>query len=266
MVDQFGYRPFDPKVAVIVNPRVGYNETDTFTPAKTYQVRAANDHEVVFEASLRIVDEGKVQELSGDVGYWFDFSALNKSGTYYLFDSKNNARSHVFEIREDIYANVLKAAVRMFFYNRSGADKLPPYADPKWQDTAAFIHPSQDGDARAVGDKSNPATTRDLRGGWFDAGDTNKYVNNAGTTVHQLLAAYRERPAIWTDDFNIPESNNGLPDLIDEIRWEIDWLQRMQEPDGGVIIKVGAIDFKKVSPLSWNKRPRYYAPVCSSST
>ncbi len=84
-----------------------------------------------------------------------------------------------------------------------------------------------------------PTTARDLRGGWFDAGDTNKYVNNAGQTLHQLLAAYRERPEIWTDDLNIPESGNGRPDLIDEIIWELDWLKRMQQADGGVLIKVG---------------------------
>ena len=73
-----------------------------------------------------------------------------------------------------------------------------------------------------------------MRGGWFDAGDTNKYVTFASHPLHQLLSAYTQNPAVWTDDFNIPESNNGVPDLLDEIRFELDWFQRMQDNDGGV--------------------------------
>ncbi len=266
MIDQFGYRPGDPKVAVIANPSIGYNSDDSFEPGKVFEVRRSNDDRTVFSGPVAAFDDGKVQELSGDSGFWFDFSKVAAPGSYYLYDATNRVRSHTFEIREDIYRDVLGAAVRMFFYNRSGFTKAPPYADRRWSDGKAYTGPGQDGEARAVTAKSDASTARDLSGGWFDAGDTNKYVNNAGRTLHQLLAAYRERPKVWSDALNIPESGNGIPDLIDEIKWEVDWLQRMQRDDGGVLVKLGTIDWKKVSPPSRDRRPRYYAPVCSSST
>jgi hypothetical protein len=266
MVDQFGYRPDDPKVAVLADPEVGFNASDSFTPSATYEVRRANDGETVLSGRIVSYRDGEVQASSGDRGYWFDFSSLRTPGRYYLYDPLNNVRSHVFEIGPDVYRNVLNAAVRMFFYNRSGIAKAPPHADARWSDQAAFQGPGQDGEARSVTAKHDPSTARDLSGGWFDAGDTNKYVNNAGQTLHQLLAAYRERPWIWTDDLNIPESGNGRPDLIDEIVWELDWLKRMQQPDGGVLVKVGNIDWSRTSPPGRDARPRYYAPVCSSST
>jgi hypothetical protein len=50
-----------------------------------------------------------------------------------------------------------------------------------------------------------------MRGGWFDAGDTNKYVTFAEDPVHQLLHAYSQNPDVWTDNFNIPESGNAFP-------------------------------------------------------
>ena len=266
MIDQFGYRPHDPKVAVLIDPKVGYNADDEFFPGKTYQVRRASDHEVVYSAPLTAFNDGKVQPSSGDRGYWFDFSSVTETGSFYLYDPNNRVRSHVFDIDAHVYRNVLKAAMRMFFYNRSGAAKSSPHADRRWIDAAAYLGPGQDGEARAVDRKDDPSTARDLRGGWFDAGDTNKYVNNASFTVHQLFSAYREAPDVWTDDFDIPESGNDIPDILDEIKWELEWLKRMQQDDGGVLIKVGTIDFNKVSPPSRDRRPRYYAPVCSSST
>lgn len=265
-IDQFGYRPDDPKVAVISNPQQGFNANESFNPGKTYQVRRWDDNSLVFSEQILPWQAGKTQSNSGDRGWWFDFSSLKTPGSYYIFDPQNRVRSYRFDIDKNVYRPILVAVTRMFFYNRSGFAKKPPFADPKWTDDAAFIGPRQDREARYLYDKNNPRTARDLSGGWFDAGDTNKYVTFAQSAVHQLLTAYRENPKIWTDDFNLPESGNGIPDLIDEIKWEIDWLVKMQNEDGGVLIKMGTTDYNNVSPPSQDRRPRYYAPVCSSSS
>ena len=266
MIDQFGYRPGDPKIAVIADPQVGHNATDSFSPGQTYQVRRASDGKIVYSARLKIFNKGKVQVSSGDRGYWFDFSSVREAGSFYLYDKKNKVRSHIFKIDENVYGDVLTAAVRMFYYNRSGIAKTPPFADPRWTDAASYLGSGQDGEARSIEEKHNQALARDLRGGWYDAGDMNKYVSNASETLHQLLAAYQENPTVWTDDYGIPESGNGIPDLLDEIRWELDWLKRMQQGDGGMLSKVGTINWNKVSPPGRDQRPRYYVPSCSSST
>ncbi|NJK36707.1 MAG: glycoside hydrolase family 9 [Oscillatoriales cyanobacterium RM2_1_1] len=266
MVDQFGYRPQDHKVAVIVNPQSGFNAHRSFSPGRTYQVRGSRTDNLVYSGTIEPWANGKTHSQSGDQAWWFDFSALEGPGSYYIFDPKTGQRSFPFEVRRDVYRPVLVAATRMFFYQRSGFAKEPPYVEAKWADEAAFLQPGQDSSARDLYDRNNPRSARDMRGGWFDAGDTNKYVTFANQPVHQLLTAYTQNPKIWTDDFNIPESGNRIPDLIDEIKFELDWLQRMQDQDGGVFIKLGNIDYNDAETPSQDQRPRYYAPKCSSAT
>ncbi len=134
-------------------------------------------------------------------------------------------------------------------------------------DSGILKSSAQDTEARFVLDPLNSSLERDLRGGWFNGSDTNKDVTHALEPVHQLLSAYGQNPTIWTDDFNIPESGNGIPDLLDEIKFQLDWLQRMQDRDGGAFLKVGVIDPEVNDPTpSQDARPRYYGPKCSSST
>ncbi len=266
MIDQFGYLPDAPKVAVLADPQVGFNATDQFTPGTTYQVRRWTDDMVVFSGAPMLWNGGITQASSGDRGWWFDFSSVTAPGSYYIFDVDQQLGSYRFDIRDDIYHDVLKAALRMFFYQRANEPKTAPYADPRWTDAAAFVGPNQDGEARNVLDPTNASTARNLTGGWFDAGDTNKYVTFANGVVHQLLTAYEINPGAFDDALNIPESGNGLPDLIDELKVELDWLLKMQNPDGGVLIKMGLANYENATPPSSITLPRYYGRVCSSST
>jgi len=266
LVDQFGYRPADRKVAVIRDPRVGYDSGDHFSPGARYEVRRTDNGKAVYGAAPVAWHGGKVDAASGDAGWWFDFSSVREDGTYFIYDATRKVRSATFGIGQQVYAPVLKAAVRMFFYQRSGFAKRTPWADDCWTDDAAFSGPGQDGEARDITDRDNAAKSRDVSGGWFDAGDTNKYVTFASAPVHQLLAAYQDSPGVFTDDFNIPESGNGIPDVLDEVKWEIDWLQRMQFADGSVALKVGTLENTRGVKPSLDRNARYYIPGCSSST
>jgi hypothetical protein len=187
-------------------------------------------------------------------------------GTCFVFDTERNVRSASFKVDQRVYKDVLKASLRTFFYQRSGFAKQQPYAEPCWTDSRAYMGPGQDSEARDITDKYNAAKVRDLSGGWFDAGDTNKYVTFAARAVHPLLTAYQENPAVFTDDFNIPESGNGIPDLLDEVKWETDWLKKMQYPDGTAALKVGEISYVPAAPPSSDHSPRYYVPACTSAS
>jgi endoglucanase len=266
LVDQFGYRPGDPKVAVIRNPQVGYDRGDQITPGPRYDVRRAGDGSVIFSAAPKSWNGGAREASSGDIGWWFDFSVVDKPGTYFVYDAARNARSAPFRIDPFVYRDVLKAAVRMYFYQRSGFAKQQPYAEKCWTDTPAYIGPNQDIEAHDITDRNNKQKARNLSGGWFDAGDTSKYVTFAAPAVHQLLTAYQTSPAVFTDDFNIPESGNGIPDLLDEVKFELDWLGRMQFSDGSVALKVGDIVDTKGGAPSADSSPRYYVPACTSAT
>jgi len=266
MVDQFGYRNHDPKIAVIANPQIGFNAADSFNPAPIYEVRKWENDQVVFADTIREWNRGAVDFTSGDKGWWFDFSPVVEDGIYYIYDTINQVGSYQFQIRPEIYKDILKAVMRVFYYQRLNDPKEKPYAEEPWTDAAAFMGPGQDSEAHYVNDKNNPNLVKDLSGGWMDAGDYNKYVTFAGSPVHMLLTAYAQNPDAFTDDYNIPESGNGLPDLIDEVKYELEWIKKMQQEDGGVLIKVGNIDYNTATPPSTDKRPRYYGPKCSSAS
>ncbi|MEL6250860.1 MAG: glycoside hydrolase family 9 protein [Bacteroidota bacterium] len=264
-VDQFGYLPEEEKVAVISNPQIGFNSAESFSPGNTYEVRSYPDQNLIMSGSVNVWNGGATHSQSGDKVWWFDFSSVNVPGEYYIYDPTNDQASYPFKVGEDVFAEVLKQAVRTFFYQRSGFSKQPPYTDVKWSDGASHLGTEQDLDCRLV---TNPvaSTSKNLSGGWYDAGDYNKYVNFTHTVVHNLLSAYEKNPDIWTDDFNIPESGNGIPDLLDEVKWELDWLLKMQEADGSGLMKVSVTDFAAASPPTADNAFRRYGPPQASST
>ena len=270
-VDQFGYQPAMQKVAVVVDPQAGFNAAEAFAPGTgsgQYQIRRWADDVVVHTGTLQPWKSGATHAQSGDRGWHYDFSALTAAGAYYVWDSARQVGSGRFEIGSAVYAPVLRHAVRMFYHQRLNHAKVAPYVDARWADAAAYERPGQDRSATSRWAKGQAATARDLSGGWMDAGDTNKYVTFAQSAVLQLLDAYRMSPAVFRDDFGIPESGNGLPDLLDELKWELDFLRRMQDASGthGLFLKVGVDNYTDISPPSADARPRYYLPECTSAT
>lgn len=270
-VDQFGYQPAMQKVAVVVDPQAGFNAAEAFAPGTgsgQYQIRRWADDVVVHTGTLQAWKSGATHAQSGDRGWHYDFSALTAAGSYYIWDSARQVGSGRFEIGSAVYAPVLRHAVRMFYHQRLNHAKVAPYVDARWADAAAYERPGQDRSATSRWAKGQAATARDLSGGWMDAGDTNKYVTFAQSAVLQLLDAYRMSPAVFRDDFGIPESGNGLPDLLDELKWELDFLRRMQDASGtkGLFLKVGVDNYTDISPPSADARPRHYLPECTSAT
>ena len=256
-VDQFGYLPSETKVAVISDPQRGYNAADAYAPGPELVVCRAKDRKPIFRGKPTAWNRGAIHEDSGDRGWWFDFSPLQAPGEYYVFDPTTKLCSPVFRIVRDVYRHVLRAAVRTFYYQRLSLDLKKPYAEEPWI-LPAYMN--EDRRARAVWAKDDASTERDLSGGWMDAGDTNKYPPFNGDTLSSLLYAYTSNPAAFGDDFGIPESGNGLPDLLDEVKYQLDWLVKMQDADGGVFIKMGSL---RNQPAS---RGRFYGPKDTGAT
>ena len=263
IVDQFGYLPDAPKVAVIKDPQVGFDAWQEFTPGSVYSVINADNGQTVFTGTPFAWNGGATDASSGDRVWWFDFTAVTATGNYYVLDVERNLRSFEFRISPSVYNEVLRQAVRTFFYQRAGFTKALPYAERGWTDAASHIGPGQSRNARLFNDANNPLTERDLSGAWYDAGDFNKYTNWTADYVVEMMLAYLERPEVWTDDFNIPESGNGIPDLLDEAKWGIDHLLRMQNQDGGVLSIVGVAH---ASPPSAATGPSLYGPASTSAT
>lgn len=260
VIDQFGYRPGAEKTAVIRNPITGLDADQSFNPGSVYHIVSEADGESVYaDAPVHTFDE---DPHSGDEIWWFDFSSVNTPGTYYVFDPETNARSFSFRVAEDVYNDVLKHAVRMFYYQRAGFEKEAQYAGEAWADAASHIGEGQDTQARDFHDKDNAATERDLSGGWYDAGDYNKYTPWTARYIESMLNTYRERPEVFRDDYNIPESGNGVPDIIDEARWGMDYLLKLQNGDGSMISVVG---LASASPPSAATGRSYYGKPNTTS-
>lgn len=262
-IDQFGYYPGEEKVAVIGCAQRGFDAPDDFAPGAKLEVQRWPGRETKFVGAPIAWNGGATDAIAGDKGWWFDFSELREPGEYVIFDPERGKRSHVFRIGLDVYAQLLVQALRTFFYQREAFDKKPPFADPRWSDGPSQLN---DKKARSVLAKADATTERDLSGGWMDAGDQNKYVTFLDGTIPGLLYAYMQYPEVFGDDTNIPESGNQVPDIIDEVDWEILWLAKMQDVDGGVFLKVGTLDTNDPSPPSADSRPRYYGRKCSAST
>lgn len=262
VVDQFGYRPDDKKVAVIRDPQTGFDAAESFTPGSNYALVDASNDGVVFEGSPVIWNNGIEDTTSGDKAWWFDFSSITDEGSYYVLDQDKNVKTYTFDIKSDVYDDVLKHAVRTFYYQRVGYAKELPYAETGWTDAASHIGPLQDKNCRPYNDLNNAAKERDLSGGWYDAGDYNKYTSWTANYVYEMLQAYEENPYAWSDDYNLPQSGNGIPDLIDEAKWGMDHLLKLQNSDGSVI---AIVSLDHASPPSAATGRSKYGSVNTSS-
>jgi hypothetical protein len=257
VVDQFGYTTAAEKIAVIRSPVTGFDATGSFSPGATYALVDAHSSAKVLEAAPATWKGGATDPSSGDKAWWFDFSSVKAPGAYFVLDETASVRSAVFQIADDIYSDVLTQSVRMLYYQRDGIAKDVKYAGADWED--GFAHP-QDVMCGLYTDGSGPT---DLHGGWFDAGDQNRYTNWAASDVIELFRAYIENSSAFADDYNIPESGNGIPDLLDEAKWELDWIARMQNADGSVLSIAGHAG---ASPPSTDTSPCKYGPANTSAT
>lgn len=262
-LDLFGYLPGEANRIVIADPQVGFNASDSYSPSNQLMVVGASSS---WPVSATVWSDGTTDDRSGDAGWVIELPEL-PLGEYHILDVETGAISPTFEVTTTVYHQALKDAGRMFFHNRCGAPKALVHAGP-WHDAEAFNHAGQDTESRYIYDAQNASLFRDVRGGWFDAGDFNKYVTFAERPVCNLMEAYAENPNAFGDDWNITESGNGLPDLLDELHWELEWVFRMTNPDGTCQNKVGSANYSQNinSPASENFDPRYYGPTCTSSS
>jgi hypothetical protein len=257
VVDQFGYRPAAEKIAVLRTPVTGFDKGKSYIPGAEYAIIDAHSGAKVLEAAPHAWNGGATDGSSGDKAWWLDFSSVTTVGDYYVLDETADVRSPVFHVRDDVYEDVLIKSTRMYYYQRDGVAKDAKYTGADWADGVA--HPQ---DAKC-GLYSDGSGARDLHGGWFDAGDQNRYTNAAATDVIELLHAYVENPIAFGDATNIPESGNGVPDLLDEVKWELDWLTRMQNADGSMLSIAG---HEGASPPSTDASPCKYGATSTSAT
>lgn len=180
--------------------------------------------------------EAQTWEPAGDTAAsLIDFSELKTAGTYqaYVGDEKIG---HPIVIADDALEGVTKGALKFFYFQRASTALEEEYAGiyaraAGHPDTAVKYHES-------TGHTDLDATISSPKG-WYDAGDYGKYIVNSGISTYTLLQLYQHNKEYFkTLNLNIPESKNDIPDILDEIKWNLDWMLTMQDTDGGVFHKL----------------------------
>ncbi len=246
--------------------QVGYG---TKLPKKVYVDYKAERFEVINTKTQEIAFTGTFSlrknndPCSGMTIYEGDFSSLSIPGKYLVrITSPVNSgiTSYIFYISDDIYDDVLELANKSLYLQRCGIaieeQYGGQYARKICHTNDSFYHPdcNQDGSV-------------DMAGGWHDAGDYGKYVAPGSVTIGILYAAYElNARKMSSDAWNIPESGNGLPDVLDEIKYELEWLFKMQRHDGAVHEKIHTKDYVQFIMPSEGKVPQFIYEVSSTAT
>ena len=172
-----------------------------------------------------------------------DLGALAAPGQYRV-RVRGLPLSGPFPVDAQAYAALADASLKSFYLIRAGTPLEPAHAGrfaraAGHPDDAVEIHASAASPGRPAG------TVVSAPAGWYDAGDYNKYVVNSGITTWTLLAAYEHFPEFFRGrELGIPESGNGVPDILDEAWWNLRWMLAMQDPgDGGVYHKLTNLRF-----------------------
>lgn len=208
-INQIGYLPSDKKIAVYIS--------SVTSAADTFKVCRAISDEVVYTGIPQRKDASKWGLPSG---YRLDFSKVTTNGAYYIIC--NGVRSPFFKINPCVYDGLSDYLLNYMRQQRCGFN---PYNDTLCHQDDGYIvdHPSRSGEKI------------DVRGGWHDATDYLQYQTTSATATYHLLFAYMEQKdkSVFKDEYDArgKKGSNGIPDILDEAKWGLEWLIKMNPED-----------------------------------
>ncbi|MDD4516032.1 glycoside hydrolase family 9 protein [Massilibacteroides sp.] len=218
-VNQLGYLPDQTKVAVFITTKEGKSNEFILRDAKT--------NEMVYQGVGKVANAerwGMKQALR------LNFSSLKKKGGYYI--ECNGRRSPFFRIAPEVYDGTADFLLKYMRQQRCGYN---PYLNDVCHQHDGFIvyHPERTGEKI------------DVRGGWHDASDYLQYLPTSANATFQMMFAWQQNPdtAIFKDEYGDDgrKGKNGIPDILDEIRWGLEWMERMN-PDSAIMFNQIADD------------------------
>lgn len=222
LVDQVGYARSSNKVALIQGE----------FPPDTFVVIDEADGQTVYTGQIE--QKGYDEETGVYISY-ADFTELDTPGRYYI-QAAMIGQSYSFEIAQDPYDDIFQAALKQYYYSRCGFTLSTELAGKAAHNACH---------SREAQMKEEASIKLDVTGGWhMDEMGTRNVVTGC-QTVNYLLLAYELYPEVFSDEAEIPESGNEVPDILDEVRYEIDWLLKMQDAkSGAVYASVSSVDNK----------------------
>ena len=260
-VNQHGYYPDAPKRATIVNSA---SSPVSWTLRNSGGTAVASGSTIVYGND----------SASGDYVHIADFSAYNTAGNGYTL-IVDGVTSHPFNISDALYNSLKYDALAYFYHARSGIAIQMPYAGQSQWTRPAGHNP----DIAACWPGTGCSYSLDVTKGWYDAGDHGKYVVNGGISAWTMMNQYERSLYLGNASYafndgslNIPENSNGVPDILDEARWQMEFMLSMQVPAGQ---SQAGMAHHKIHDESWTGLPtaphednqtRYLRPPSTAAT
>jgi len=251
-LNQVGYLPNVVKKAAVIN-----------TQSDSFKIATSDLKTIVFTGKC---SPPVYYTSSGENVSIADFSLLQIPGEYVIVVD-DLGKSVPFAINKYVYNDLSKASIKYYYFNRVSTPILKEFAGDYARglghpDSAVIVHPSAASANRPAG------TIISTPGGWYDAGDYNKYIVSSGISVFTLLSAYETYPEFYDSlSMNIPESSNNVPDILDEAMYNIKWMMTMQDIDGGVYNKTTDASFGSPGmPSNYTTTKRYVAAKGTAAT
>lgn len=246
-LNSIGFLPGYPKVASVPHA------------CSTFRIINSESGHEVFSGTA----EGPVFQEDVSQQVWIvDFSELRKPGKYYV-EVPGTGRSADFVISDDVYREAAVTAFRAFYLWRCGMAVHGEYGGDVFETEACHLNDGYEDYSGRAGSQ------RDGTGGWHDAGDHGKYVVNAGVTLGVLFYAWDHfGDRLNKIGFGLPETAPGFPEFLKELKWETDWMLKMQYPDGSgrVSHKLTRVRFSGFVMPQDDDEKRYFTPWSSAAT
>lgn len=216
-------------------------------------------------SSQRVVMKINISSINKDLQTkdWIqviDFSDFRQPGRYIL--QVGELKTEIFTINEDIYTEATTALLRSFYLQRCGRALNDSYSGVHHE-----ICHTTDGKLAHDDEINVQNTIINTEGGWHDAGDYGKYISTTAVSIGRILNAFERAPSkLNGDNLGIPESKNGIPDILDEMRIGLDWMVKMQRSDGAVYRKIGGAQWPHNLTPDQDKVQRNIYGVSSTDT
>lgn len=227
-VDQTGYLTNETKLAMVTNAAA----------TGTFYVVSTSGPTTVYTGALSTASTDTNTGLSVRDA---DFSTVTATGTYYL-QVAGLGQSYNFSIGPNVFSNAFYETMRFYTGQRCGTALTIVNAGTTWTHGICHAPGAADGESDGTFDASSGKSGfKSSTKGWHDAGDYGKYIVNANISVGELLWTYEWYSSVLNSfNLNLPESGNGTPDVLNECKWELDWMLTMQDTDGGVWAKLSS--------------------------
>ncbi len=246
-LNSLGFTPDGSKVATVLGDSGEFKIVDFATQKEVFVAETG---------------KGIMQADVNQTAFIADFTAFNKTGTYYL-ETSNGSKSIAFQIDENTYDSAFYTSMRGFYLWRCGMAVYGIHKGDTFHQEACHL---EDGwlNYTEFGNMQKDGT-----GGWHDAGDFGKYVVNAGVTMGQLFMAWDNfQPKLETFKLDIPNTVAAYPDYLKELKYETDWLLKMQYADnsGRISHKLTRLNFEPFLMANQDVEKRYFTEWGSSAT